>query len=65
MKASEIRSMSDSDRQKKLVELLREQFNLRMNKATGQLSAPHRIKEVRREIARIRSVMNESKGSAA
>ena len=64
MNTKEIRGMNESDRQKKLIELLREQFNLRMNKASGQLAAPHRIKEVRRDIARIQTVMNESKGSA-
>lgn len=65
MNTKEIRGMSESDRQKKLIELLREQFNLRMSKATGQLAAPHRIKEVRHDIARINTVMNESKGSTA
>jgi large subunit ribosomal protein L29 len=64
MNTKEIRGMNEGDRQKKLVELLREQFNLRMNKVTGQLGAPHRIKEVRRDIARIHTVMNEPKGSA-
>lgn len=65
MNTKEIRGMSEGDRQKKLIELLREQFNLRMSKATGQLAAPHHIKEVRHDIARIHTVMNESKGSAA
>ena len=39
--------------------MLREQFNLRMQKGTGQLSRPDQVKKVRRDIARIKTVMNE------
>jgi large subunit ribosomal protein L29 len=48
-----------------LEELLKEQFNLRMQQGTGQLSRPSRMKEVRKEIARIKTVMNEQKSSNA
>lgn len=61
MKASELRKMSDEELRKELVELRREQFNLRMQRATGQLGTPARFKEVRRDIARIMTVMTEQK----
>jgi len=51
--------MSDQELRKELVELRREQFNLRMQRATGQLGTPARFKEVRRDIARIKTVMTE------
>ena len=41
---------------------LREQFNLRMQKATGQLSQTHLLKQVRRDIARVKTVLNEKAG---
>lgn len=63
MKASELRHKSTEELRKELQERLREQFNLRMQRGTGQLSRPDRMKAVRRDIARIRTVMNEnSKG---
>jgi large subunit ribosomal protein L29 len=46
------------DLNKELNDLLREQFNLRMQKGTGQLAKPHLLKEVRRNIARVKTVMN-------
>ena len=59
MVASELRNQSQEDLGKQLIELRREQFNLRMQRGTGQLANPSRFKEVRREIARIKTVMNE------
>lgn len=59
MKAKDIKAMSAEDRAKELNGLLREQFNLRMQKATGQLANTARMGKVRRDIARIRTVMNE------
>ncbi len=61
MKASELRSKSAADLQKLLLELLREQFNLRMQKATGQLSRPAQVAAVRRDIARVKTVMHSHK----
>jgi large subunit ribosomal protein L29 len=46
------------------MELLREQFNLRMQQGTGQVGQSHRIREVRRDIARIYTVLNEQGGGA-
>lgn len=59
MKAKDIKAMSAEDRAKELNGLLREQFNLRMQKATGQLANTAKLGQVRRDIARIRTVMNE------
>jgi large subunit ribosomal protein L29 len=59
MKASELRDKSIEELGKELNGLLREQFNLRMQKGTGQLSKTHRVGEVRREIARVKTVLNQ------
>ncbi len=59
MKASELRDMSLDELNKELMEKLKEQFNLRMQNGTGQLARHHVIKQVRRDIARIKTVMNE------
>ncbi len=59
MKAAELRSRNLGELQQLLVELLREQFNLRMQKGSGQLGNPSRFKALRREIARIKTVLNE------
>lgn len=56
--------MNEQDLRKELVELRREQFNLRMQRATGQLGTPARFKEVRRDIARIETVMVEKSRGA-
>jgi large subunit ribosomal protein L29 len=65
MKASELREKTPQELSGNLEALLKEQFNLRMQQGTGQLSRPSRMKEVRREIARIKTVMNEQKSSNA
>jgi len=59
MKAKEYREMDAEARKKELTDMLREQFNLRMQKATGQLSNTSNLSKVRRNIARLRTVMNE------
>jgi large subunit ribosomal protein L29 len=64
MKANELRKRSAEDLQKELMDLLREQFNLRMQRGTGQLSKPSQMKAVRREIARVKTVMAELKAGA-
>jgi large subunit ribosomal protein L29 len=65
MKAQELRSMSSDDLQKRLLELLKEQFNLRMQQRTGQLSRPSQVQAVRRDISRIKTVMTEKKAASA
>jgi large subunit ribosomal protein L29 len=59
MNASELRGKTADELKTELDGLLREQFNLRMQKGTGQLSRPDQVKKVRRDIARIKTVMNE------
>jgi large subunit ribosomal protein L29 len=59
MKSSELRSKSGDDLQKELNELLKAQFGLRMQHATQQLANTSQIKKVRRDIARVRTVMKE------
>ena len=63
MKATELRNKSVEDLDKELVELLREQFNLRMQKGTGQLARPHQMKAVRRNIARVKTLLREKAGN--
>lgn len=64
MNASDMRSKSVVDLNKELMELLREQFSLRMQNGTGQLNRPHQVKAVRRNIARIKTILNEKTGKA-
>lgn len=59
MKAAELRDKSLEDLNKELLELMREQFNLRMQRGSGQLSRPSDVKRVRREIARIKTILTE------
>jgi large subunit ribosomal protein L29 len=59
MKASELRAKDGADLQKELNELLKAQFGLRMQHATQQLTNHSQIKKVRRDIARVRTVMKE------
>jgi len=58
-KAGELRGQGREALEKQLLELLKEQFNLRMQKGSGQLSRPSQFKTVRREIARIKTVLAE------
>jgi large subunit ribosomal protein L29 len=64
MNASELRRKSADELKTELLALLREQFNLRMQKATGQASKPHLFQQVRRNIARVKMVMSEKVGQA-
>ncbi|HEY2338570.1 MAG TPA: 50S ribosomal protein L29 [Burkholderiales bacterium] len=59
MKASEIRGKGNEELQKELEGLLRAQFGLRMQVATQQLSNTSQLKKVRRDIARVRTIMKE------
>ena len=63
MKASQIREMSAEELQKKLSELKDELFHLRFQLAINQLDNPHKITEVKRDIARVLTVINESKNA--
>jgi large subunit ribosomal protein L29 len=59
MKASELRTKTKDELISSLFELTREQFNLRMQKGSGQLTRSSQIKQVRRGIARINTVISE------
>jgi large subunit ribosomal protein L29 len=67
MNAQELRSKKPADLSLDLAALLKQQFNLRMQKATGQLSKTSQLKGVRRDIARVKMVLNEKQpaGSAS
>ena len=59
MKASEFRAKNGDELQKELNELLRAQFGLRMQKATQQLNNTSQLRKVRKDIARVRTLMAE------
>ena len=59
MDAADLRNKSVDELADELVELRREQFNLRMQRATGQLARPHEYGRVRKDIARVKTVMAE------
>ncbi|TDT36953.1 LSU ribosomal protein L29P [Halospina denitrificans] len=62
MKATEMREKSAEDLNQELMRLLKEQFNLRMRKATGQLNQSHLLRQTRRDIARVKTVITEKAG---
>ena len=64
MKAKELRSSDIAGLQKQLEDLLREQFNLRMQRGVGQLTRPSRMTAVRRDIARVKTVMAQMKAGS-
>lgn len=59
MNARELRQKNTEELQQELLALLREQFSLRMQQSTGQLSKPHLFRQVRRNIARLKTVLQE------
>jgi len=64
MEAGDLRKKSVDELNEELVALRREQFNLRMQQATGELSHNHEHRRVRKDIARVKTIMNEMKRSA-
>ena len=58
-KIADVRGKSPDELEGMLVDLRKEQFNLRFQRATGQLEATGRIKEVRRDIARVKTIIGE------
>ncbi len=61
MKFAELKKKTDAELTTEMDGLYQEQFALRMQKAVGQLSRPDRVKKVRREIAQIKTLINERK----
>ena len=59
MKAHEVRSMSPDQLSDELVKLKKEQFNLRFQRATGQVENTARIRQIRRDIARLKTVQSQ------
>jgi large subunit ribosomal protein L29 len=62
MKANELREKSAQQLNEQLLGLLRDQFNLRMQKATGQLGQSLLLSQVKRDIARVKTVLNQQAG---
>ena len=65
MNAKELRAKPPEELKDSLLDLRKEQFNLRMQQGTDQLTRPSEMKRVRREIARIKTVLNELKPGKA
>ena len=63
MKATELRQKSDDELKSQLIDLRKEQFNLRFQAAGGQLENTARVRQVRRDIARIKTLLGERKAS--
>ena len=61
MKAADLRNKTATELNDELIALRREQFNLRVQKAIGQLSQTHQFGQIRRDIARIKTVLSESR----
>ena len=59
MDANEIRKKSDKELRQEVENLRKEQFNLRMQHAAGQMPRAHQINNVRKDIARVKTVLNE------
>ena len=59
MKASEIREMGPDEMQRKVVELKEELFNLRFQHEVGQLENPQKMKQIKRDIARVQTIIRE------
>ena len=64
MKASDVRAMTPDQLKDELLRLKKEQFNLRFQKATGQLENTTRVRQVRRDIARLKTI-SHAKSAAA
>ena len=64
MKIDDIRGMTPDQLTENLVNLKKEQFNLRFQKATGQIEKTHRVDEVRKDIARIKTVLRAKQATA-
>ncbi len=64
MKTIDLRNMSEDQLGEELVNLKKEQFNLRFQQATSQLEKPARIRVVRRAIAQVKTIMREQKNAA-
>ncbi len=64
MKANDVRAMTPDQLEDEMAKLKKEQFNLRFQKATGQLENTSRVRVVRRDIARIQTVLRDKRATA-
>ena len=65
MKASEVRAMSVAELEKKLADLKKDLFNLRLQHATNQLENPGKINDVKKDIARVKTIIREKQTASA
>ncbi len=65
MKASELQGKNTGELNDMLLELRKEQFTLRMQHGTGQLGSPHELRKVRKDIARVKTVLNQKQEDKA
>jgi large subunit ribosomal protein L29 len=65
MKASDLQAKNAGELNDVLLELRKEQFTLRMQHGTGQLGSPHELKRVRKNIARVKTVLNQKQEDKA
>ena len=63
MKVEEIRGLSEKEREEKIVDFSQEIFNLRFQLATGKIENPSRLRGLRRDIARLKTVQRENRNS--
>ena len=64
MKIADVRSMTPDQLSESLLSLKKEQFNLRFQRATGQMEKTHRVTEVRKDIARLKTVLRSKQPAA-
>lgn len=65
MSATELRGKTSAELENTLLDLRKEQFSLRMLQGTGQLARPSEVRRVRKEIARVKTVMSQQKAGDA
>jgi large subunit ribosomal protein L29 len=65
MKTADLRSKTPDELQKSLIDLRKEQFNFRFQKTTGKIEDTSRIRTVRRDIAKVKTLLNELKSGKA
>ena len=64
MKIDEVRGLTPDQLSEQLISLKKEQFNLRFQKATGQIEKTHRVDQVRKDIARIKTILRAKQAQA-
>jgi len=64
MKASELRDKTAAELQEEILNLRREQFNLRMQRASGQMARPDQFSKVRKDIARVKTVLKQMEAAS-